>query len=618
MNFFNPLSLLWAIPLSGLIILMYILKLRRKDIIVSSTFLWRQVIRDVQANAPFQKLRKNLLLFLQLLAALLLVLAITRPFWKSKGVGGRSVVIVVDTSASMSAIDVKPSRLEVAKRGALDIANAMKPEDQMMVVSASSKAEAATGFTSDRGELARAINGLKARETGTNMRDAVNLAAALVATREASEIDVISDGAFEPVTNVNLGKTHVAFHPVGKSGANVGIAAVDFRHSLTGESKVQVFVTVHNFDARSHTFNVELRHDNGLVDAHEVTLGPGNENPDIFDLPEPQSPLSLTAKLDIKDDLAADNEAALVITPRKIIRALLVTDENVFMETGIRVDPNVELSVTKPGGLSKTDSYDVVIFDGAAPKTLAEGNYLFVNCTSDQSPAIPGPSHENQSLIDPNRTHPVMRYVEFGELRWTDMRDAKPKGWAQELAGSESGPAIIAGQKNKMRALWLGFNLDLAHGRFPVTVGYPIFVSNAIRWLAHSDDTTESQVRTGAPVLLDAPPTTGRLVVTKPSGATREVVVPTNGGGSFDDTDQVGIYTVAGPNGFKRSFAANLADFAESNIAPRKTVDLGGGVPGQIGRQVTITREAWPWLAVMLLGLLAFEWYAFHRRVYVS
>ena len=43
-----------------------------------------------------------------------------------------------------------------------------------------------------------------------------------------------------------------------------------------------------------------------------------------------------------------------------------------------------------------------------------------------------------------------------------------------------------------------------------------------------------------------------------------------------------------------------------------------GQVVCQIGRQVTITREAWPWLAIVLLGLLGFEWYAFHRRVYVS
>src|SRR5262249_10162728 len=124
--------------------------------------------------------------------------------------------------------------------------------------------------------------------------------------------------------------------------------------------------------------------------------------------------------------------------------------------------------------------------------------------------------------------------------------------------------------------------------------------------------------RTGAHMLLDAPPSAEKFTVQKPDGTKREVVITPKGGGSFDDTDEVGAYSVKGPEGFSRTFAANLADFNESNITPKRTADLGGGVPGQIGRQVTITREAWPWLAVILLGLLAFEWYAFHRRVYVS
>src|SRR5689334_10935704 len=115
MSFFNPLNLIWLAPLASLIVLMYILKLRRKDVVVSSTYLWRQVIRDVQANAPFQKLRKNILLLLQLIAIAMLVLAVSRPFWKSKGLGGRSVVIVVDTSASMAATDTGRTRLDDAK-----------------------------------------------------------------------------------------------------------------------------------------------------------------------------------------------------------------------------------------------------------------------------------------------------------------------------------------------------------------------------------------------------------------------------------------------------------------------------------------------------------------------
>src|SRR5215472_1193782 len=98
-NSLAPLAFL--IPVCGLIVVMYILKLRRKDVVVSSTFLWRQVIRDVQANAPFQKLRKNLLLLLQLLAAALIILALSGPFLRLFALGGRNIILVVDTSASM-------------------------------------------------------------------------------------------------------------------------------------------------------------------------------------------------------------------------------------------------------------------------------------------------------------------------------------------------------------------------------------------------------------------------------------------------------------------------------------------------------------------------------------
>src|SRR5260221_10319103 len=118
MSFSSPLMLGMLVPICGLIVVMYILKLRRKDVVVASTFLWRQVIRDVQANAPFQKLRKNLLLFLQLLAVAFLVFALSRPFWRAKGIGGRSGVVVVGTFAPLGADAGKEKRRrEAPKQG---------------------------------------------------------------------------------------------------------------------------------------------------------------------------------------------------------------------------------------------------------------------------------------------------------------------------------------------------------------------------------------------------------------------------------------------------------------------------------------------------------------------
>src|SRR5579862_3583221 len=141
MNFAAPLNLLWLPLIGGLIVVMYILKLKRKDVVVSSTFLWRQVIRDVQANAPFQKLRRNLLLLLQLIIASLIIFALARPFFTASGLGGRNIVLILDTSASMQATDVRPSRLEAARRKAYDQISALRPGDMMMLLSASSRPE---------------------------------------------------------------------------------------------------------------------------------------------------------------------------------------------------------------------------------------------------------------------------------------------------------------------------------------------------------------------------------------------------------------------------------------------------------------------------------------------
>lgn len=617
MRLLHPINLLWLLPIAGLIVAMYILKLRRRDVSVSSTFLWRQVIRDVQANAPFQKLRKNMMLLLQLLAALLLVLILSQPFWRTRGLGGRSIVLVVDASASMLATDENGSRMEAARRRALQIIGDMKPQDQVMVIAAAARPEAVTGFSSDRSVVSRAVNSLTARQTAVNMRDAVNLAAALVANRDAAQIDIISDGAFEPVVGVNLGKAHVNFHPVGRRSKNVGITAADYRRNPAGEGTIEVLLALNNFDSQPQTFTVELTHEKSLLDAREVTLPPGGESMDIFEIPEPQQPLTLTARLDVKDEFAADNRASLIILPRQPIRTLLVSSGNLFLEKALQADPNVELNSVNLAGFAGPDGFDVVIFDRAAPPKLPEGNYLFVNCSSDQSPAEPGPEAENQTLIDPDRSHPTLRYVDFSASRWLRMRRGTPAGWAQELASSESGPAIIAGEKGRMRALWIGFGLDLNDGPFPLTVSYPIFLTNSVRWLSFSEDTTASQIRTGATIQLDTPPELRTITIVKPDGTQRDIAVSGRGGAAFDDTDQAGVYTATGTNGYRRLFAANLSSYAESNIAPRRDQDFGVNPPGDPGRQVTIQRELWPWLAVALLGLLALEWWAFHRRTFV-
>src|SRR4026207_2349059 len=110
MSFLTPLALALGV-IAGPIILLYMLRLRRREVQVSSTMLWQQLLRDREANAPWQRLRGNLLLLLQLLVLAALVMALARPFIEVPTVTTGRIALLVDASASMNATDVQPNRL---------------------------------------------------------------------------------------------------------------------------------------------------------------------------------------------------------------------------------------------------------------------------------------------------------------------------------------------------------------------------------------------------------------------------------------------------------------------------------------------------------------------------
>ena len=105
-----PLAFLALIPV---IILLYLLKQKAKDEPFSSTMLWQEIYKNLEAKTPFEKLKQNILMYLQLLLMLLLILALMAPIWKKGGAAQENVVLVMDNSASMQYLyDSSDTRLE--------------------------------------------------------------------------------------------------------------------------------------------------------------------------------------------------------------------------------------------------------------------------------------------------------------------------------------------------------------------------------------------------------------------------------------------------------------------------------------------------------------------------
>jgi len=148
MPFATPLALL-GLAFIPAVVAMYLLKLRRDEAVVPSTLLWSRLVADVEANAPWQRLRRSALLILQLLLVVILALLAARPFLDHPAGLARNLVLVVDASASMAATDVVPNRLEVAKQKAVDALRDLPSGGMVSVIAAGETARVvSTGIPS--------------------------------------------------------------------------------------------------------------------------------------------------------------------------------------------------------------------------------------------------------------------------------------------------------------------------------------------------------------------------------------------------------------------------------------------------------------------------------------
>jgi len=200
-----------AVVIPALLIL-YFLKLRRREQVVSSTLLWKLAVQDLQVNAPFQRLRKNLLLFLQLAVLAAAILALARPIVKSAVADADRVVILLDRSASMNAREGDETRLDQAKEQAIRLVRTLnqraggwtsffslagaQARTQIMVIAFSDRATIVSPFTTSVTDLTDLIRGVEPTDGRTDLREAVALAEAYLApptrTTDATPVSAAS------------------------------------------------------------------------------------------------------------------------------------------------------------------------------------------------------------------------------------------------------------------------------------------------------------------------------------------------------------------------------------------------------------------------------------------
>lgn len=619
MSFLAPLSLLFGL-LALPIILLYMLKLRRREVRVSSTLLWQRLLRDRQANAPWQRLRRNLLLLVQLLILVCLVFALARPFVPVPSVTRGSIVVLLDGTASMLAREGEGQRFADAQREVAQLINNLDGDAQMTLILVGSTPRVLLAGSRDRSALHEALSmATPGPETG-DWPAALALAAGAAQGFEDGRIVLVSDGGLAaelpnlPVETIYL--------PVGDAQENLGISALAARNGPAGP---QLFASVTNYGSLPQQTLFNLTLDGELFDARRIEVGAGQSANLTWELQEESLVIGGRLSESSQDDLALDDAAWTVHDGGRQNRVLLVSEGNRFLETALSVLPGVEVFKTEPDTpfvSEDQEAFDLYVLDSVSlPAQLPAADLLLIDPvdaggdeTGEQSDYLNvGGSFTNTQVIRVDDS-PILRYVDWSSV---NVRTAKGVNatWARPMVTAEGGPLLLAGERDGRRAVILTFRLQ--DSDLPLQIAFPILMANIMSWLnPGSFLPAETDYTRGEPVRIVADASAETIIVRKPDGTlwiedvSQPVVV-------FPQTDQLGVYEVMARSSagerLAGRFAVNLMSPVESRIAPADSVQLGSSDLQAPGEDSVGQRELWPWLAVLALVVLLLEWWIYHR-----
>ncbi|HXD97805.1 MAG TPA: VWA domain-containing protein [Candidatus Acidoferrum sp.] len=609
MSFLTPLAFA-AFALSLPLVLLYFLKVRRRERRISSLLLWQAIVRDREASTFFQRLQRDPLLLLQILALLALTLALARPVATVMGEGARKVVVVLDTSASMKARDVSPSRFDAARGEAVSMVRRLGAGAEVMVIEAGVQPTVTAPLSRDRDRALSAIRNAVPHDLPTRLAEAVRTARALVGTDPRAEIHVYTDGAFPPGRLGDTSDARVRWVGVGRRSNNVGVTNLSVRKSYAGSFDYQAYVSLVNYTAEPQTFNFTLELDGKTLAERSVTMEPSVRRSVVLPFSH-NGGGAVAARLQINDDLAADNVAWAVLPPPRKIAVTLVSPGNLFLEKVLKTDPQVALDVKTPdqyqGGMGDAD---VVVLDSSSPARVGAGRFIFVNTVPPDVPIEVLGRLEQPTIMDWDRAHPVMRHVEFAKVAIEDAMRLRPLSAGRPLVEAVGGPLIYALEEQDRKAIIVGF--DLFKTDFPLRIAFPLILSNTLRWLHPAAlDQSSLQLAAGQPILLPVAHGITSATVTTPSGRTVKAPV-TRGAVSFTETDEVGLYTLSTARGDLR-VAVNLMDADESNLEPRP-LPATTAPTGEAAAPIPLQRELWPLFVLIAVVLLVLEGFLYWRR----
>lgn len=593
MNFIYPLAFTGLISVAA-IIAMYLLKQNYREIKNSSNILWERAVSRTLSQKPWQKLKKELLMLLQILAAVLMVFALAGPFIMHKG-ESQNYILVLDSSFSMQAKDLSPNRFESAKKALEKTLEDLSPNSEFALVSAQKDSYVAVNFTDNKKDILNKLGSMAVTNGTVDEEGLLHILEALYNHKEA-QVMVFSDYGFDlkglPVSNF----------PIGTASDNTAITLMS--HSVDSDRIVSL-VKVKNYGSKTIKNSIALYGDTRLIDIKDFQAEPGEEV-SIFFTAVPLEEKRLMAKLSEGDILEADNVYYDVIEEREVEKTIVFSRKNIFLENIIGLMPSVDLYKGDIGNMENISGYHLYIFDGVLPEKMPEDGHVLIFNPPEGNPLIEVSGEAEIGKVFKNH-NTLLNFIEDISFDISKSKIIKEPDWANTLISSDKGPLVIAGERQGSKTVV--FSFDLHNSDFPLKKEFPIFMYNLMGWFVPEKISKEEKLYTDSSIEFNIDPGSESVKIASPDKKTYTLAPPFPVG-KFLDGKVPGIYTmeqVVDGKSLYADFAINLSpEGDESNLLKETAYDssLNGALEASF--KSTELKNSF---IILALVVILIEWY---------
>lgn len=380
MSFVYPAAL-WALPAClGALILVCLIRKKYNAVQVPSVYLWRLAERLQKKSRTRRRIKKMLLLMLQLACMALACLIIAQPLMRLPGADTHYVAIL-DGSGSMriAGADGK-TRFERAKAMADHDLKKLPLGSSVTVILAGDTAQTLclrAGADEAAGALAGAVCGYGSGD----IEGALELCSKMLEAGEAITPCLYTD---EAVQAENLAVADAR----GEGEWNVSAASLAAEGSIYGTSfEAQVISAGRDagvsfelwIDGQKLAQDALQLRVNGQEAAQDGVYCPADEAVSVSLLARKVYDYADARLVVLADDgLKEDNEYRLHVPPEKTTRVLLAGERTYFIERALSVFASAELHAQKSIPVQQLSGYDLYVFDGCMPDSLPEDGAVWL------------------------------------------------------------------------------------------------------------------------------------------------------------------------------------------------------------------------------------------------